>query len=84
MLFIAPQQHAKKVVSNSLGLMDFAFGLVNTVLNLPDREVNFLGKFKLQKDGNQSCQSKRVLGLVEMTCGLVYASYTCPNDRLQN
>ena len=48
-------QYAKKVVSNSLGLVDFAFGLVNTVLNLPNRQVNFLGKFKLQKDGNQSC-----------------------------
>ena len=50
-----PQQRAKKVVSNSLGLAEFAFRLVNTVLNLPDRQVNFLGKFKLQKDGNQSC-----------------------------
>ena len=36
-----PQQRAKKVVSNSLGLADFAFRLVNTVLNLPDRQVNF-------------------------------------------
>ena len=26
-------QHAKKVVSNSLGLMDFAIELVNSVLN---------------------------------------------------
>ena len=29
-------QHAKKVVSDSLGLVDFAIGLVNSVLNLPD------------------------------------------------
>ena len=49
------QQRAKKVVYDSLGLVDFAFGLVNTVLNLPDRQVNFWGQFKLQKDGNQSC-----------------------------
>ena len=48
-------QRAKKVVSDSPGLVDFAFGLVNSVLNLSDRQVNFLGKFKLQKDGNQSC-----------------------------
>ena len=48
-------QRAKKVVSDSPGLVDFVFGLVNSVLNLSDRQVNFLGKFKLQKDGNQSC-----------------------------
>ena len=28
-------QHAKKVVSDSLGLVDFAIGLVNSILNLP-------------------------------------------------
>ena len=36
-------QHAKKVVSDSLGLVDFAIGLVNSVPNLPDRQVIFLG-----------------------------------------
>ena len=50
-------QHAKKVVSNSLGLVDFAIGLVNSILNLPDGQVIFLGKFKLQKNCNQSCSS---------------------------
>ena len=29
-------QRTKKVVSNSLGLMDFAIRLVNSLLNLPD------------------------------------------------
>ena len=29
-------QRAKKVVSDSLGPVDFAIGLVNSVLNLPD------------------------------------------------
>ena len=49
-------QRAMKVVSDSPGLLvDFAFGLVNSVLNLSDGQVNFLGKFKLQKNGNQSC-----------------------------
>ena len=48
-------QCSKKVVSDSPGLVDFAFGLVNSVLNLSDGQANFLGKFKLQKDGNQSC-----------------------------
>ena len=34
-------QHAKKVVSNSPGLVDFAIGLVNSVLNLSDGQVMF-------------------------------------------
>ena len=35
------KQCVKKVVSDSLGPVDFAFGLVNFVLNLPDRPVKF-------------------------------------------
>ena len=31
------------MVSDSLGLVNFAVGLVNSVLNLPDRQVIFLG-----------------------------------------
>ena len=34
-------QSAKKVVSNSRGLVDFAIGLVSSVLNLPDGQVLF-------------------------------------------
>ena len=68
----------RKVVSDSQGLVDFAIGLVIFVLNLPDEQVLFFGKFKSQKDCNQSCSSKRVLGVAEMTCGLVHASYSLP------
>ena len=50
-------QHAKEVVSDSLGLVDFATGLVNSVLNLPDEQVIFLGEFKLQRNCNKSCSS---------------------------
>ena len=71
-------QRTKKVVSDSLGLVDFGFGLVNSVLNLPDGPVNVFGKFKLQTDCNQSCQSKKVLGLVEVSSGLVHARYSLP------
>ena len=39
-------QISKKVVSDSLGLMDFAMGLVNSVFNLPDRQVMFLEEFE--------------------------------------
>ena len=34
-------QSAKKVVSDSPGLVDFAIGLVNSVFNLPDGQVMF-------------------------------------------
>ena len=54
-MLILPCQRAKKVVCNSLGLVDFAIGLVVFVLYLPNRQVLFFGKFKLQKDCNQSC-----------------------------
>ena len=35
------KQRAKKVVSDSPGLVDFAIGLVNSVFNLPNRQVIF-------------------------------------------
>ena len=41
------QQGAKKVVSDSLGQVDFAIGLVIFVLNLPDRQVLFLGEIQI-------------------------------------
>ena len=39
-------QISKKVVSDSLGLVDFAMGLVNSVFNLPDRQVMFFEGFE--------------------------------------
>ena len=39
-------QRAKKVVSDSPGLVDFAIGLVNSVFNLPDGQVIFLKNSK--------------------------------------
>ena len=50
-------QRAKKVLSDSQGLVDSVIGPVNSVLNLPDRQMVFLGEFKLQKNCNQSCSS---------------------------
>ena len=41
-----PKQRAEKVVSDSLGLVDFAIGLVNSVFNWPDGEVMFFEEFK--------------------------------------
>ena len=34
-------QHAKKAVSDSPGLVDFAIGLVNSVFNLSEGQVMF-------------------------------------------
>ena len=42
-------QHAKKVVSDSPGLVDFAIRLVGSVINFPDGQVKFFEECKLQK-----------------------------------
>ena len=39
-------QHAKKAVSDNPGLVDFAIGLVNSVVNLPDGQVMFFEQFE--------------------------------------
>ena len=39
-------QRAKKVVSDSPELVDFAIGLVNSVFNLPDGQVMFFEEFE--------------------------------------
>ena len=39
-------QRAKKVVSDRPGLVDFVIGLVNSVLNLPDRQVMCFEEFE--------------------------------------
>ena len=43
-------QCAKKAVSDSPGLVDFAIGLVNSVINLSIGQVKFFEEFKLQKN----------------------------------
>ena len=73
--------YAKKVASDSLGLVDLANELVNSVLNLPDKKV--FGEFKLQKNCNiNPAHQKQFYRLVEMTFGLVHASYSCKTDSL--
>ena len=75
-------QHAKKVVSDSPGLVDFAIRLVSSVINLPDGQVKFFGEFKLQKYCQINLLIKTFLGLVEMMFGLVNVSFSCKNDFL--
>ena len=43
-------QCAKKVVSDSLGLVDFAIGLVISILNLPNVQTNFLGGIQITEE----------------------------------
>ena len=49
-MIINKEQRAKKLVSDSPGLVDFATGLVNSVIYLPNGHVNFFEEFKLQKN----------------------------------
>ena len=71
-------QRAKKVVSNSPGLVDFAIGLVNSVFNLPDGQVMFFEEFDNKRTVKLILLVKKLLGLVEMTSGLVNASFSLP------
>ena len=81
-------QRAKKVVSDSPGLVDFAIGLVNSVINLPYGQVKFLEEFKLQKNCEIHLLIKTFLGLVEMMFGASKCLFqlaqmaSCKNDFL--
>ena len=43
---LVSMQRAKKVVFDSLGLMDFVIGLVNSVFHLPNGQVMFFEEFE--------------------------------------
>ena len=43
---LVSMQRAKKVVSDSLGLMDFVIGLMNSVFHLPNGQVMFFEEFE--------------------------------------
>ena len=55
-------QCVKKVVSDCPGLVDFAIGLVNFVLNLPNGQVKFFEEFKLQKNCEINSAHQNVFG----------------------
>ena len=75
----SPFQRGKKVVSDSAGLVDFAIGLVNSVFNLPDGQVMFFLRNSINRRTVKSILLfKKLLGLVEMKPGLVYASFSLP------
>ena len=66
------------MVSDSLGLVDFAIGLVNSVINLPAGQVKYIEKFNLQKTVKSILLIQKFRGLVEMTFGLENASFSLP------
>ena len=65
-------------INYSPSLVDFAIGLVNFVINLPDRQVKFFGELKLQKNCEINPLIKNVLRLVEMMFGLVNVRFSFP------
>ena len=66
------------MVSDSPGLVDFAVGLVNSVINLPDGQVNFLGRYSYYRRNVINPAHQIFGGLVEMIFGIVHASYSLP------
>ena len=69
-------QCAKKVVSDSLGLVDFTIGLVNSVLNLPAWQLKFLRDRIIIT--NELLSTLLIIGLIKMTFGLVHSNYSLP------
>ena len=65
-------------MSDSLRLVDFATGLVNSVINLPNGEVKFFEEIKLQKNCEINLLIKMFWGLGEMMFGLVNVSFSLP------
>ena len=65
-------------MSNSPGLVDFAIGLVIFVLKLyaGQASVVFWGNSNYRRKIVINPANQRVLGLVQMTCGLEHASYS--------
>ena len=47
---IQANQRARIVVSDSQGLVDFAIEQVNSVLNLPDGQVNFISEIQITEE----------------------------------
>ena len=66
------------MVSDSPGLVDLAVRLVNSVINLPDGHVNFLGGNSNYRRTVINPAHQIFGGLVEMNFGLVHASYSLP------
>ena len=75
-------QRAEKVMSDSLGLVDFAIGLVFFLfLTYPTGKCCFFGEIQITEGLLSILSIKKGLGataVVEITCGLVHAIYSLP------
>ena len=60
--FNVREQRAKKVLSDSPGLVDFAIEIVNSVLTLPAEQLKFFEEFKSQKNCVINPANKSFLG----------------------
>ena len=56
---------AKEVVFDSLGLLDFAIGLVIFVVNLPDGQVLFFGEIQITEGLINPANQKGFSGLLK-------------------
>ena len=73
-IIIISLQRAKKVLSDSLGLEDFAVGLMTFVLSLPDGQVKFFENSNYRRTVYSNLLIKELLGLVKVMFGLVHAT----------
>ena len=67
-------------MSDNPGLVDFAMGLINSIIN--NGQVNFFEEFKLQKNCEINLLIKTFWELVEMIFGIVMLASACPNGKL--
>ena len=56
------RQRAKKVVSDSLRLVDFAIRLVNSIFILPNGQVMFFEQFELRKNCEINSPRQKAFG----------------------
>ena len=47
---VCGEQSAKKVVSKNTGLVDFAIGLIISILNLPYGQMKFFGEIQITEE----------------------------------
>ena len=59
-------------------VLDFAIGLVNSFFNLPTGKLCFLKNLNNRRTVKSILLVKKLLGLVELTSGLVNASFHLP------
>ena len=74
----ASRQRAKKVVSDSPGLVDFAIGLYLAIFVLTARRASaaFWGNSNYRRIVINPAYQNGGLGLVDLTCGLVHTRYS--------